>query len=413
MIRFCLFAFLCFFGFSVEAAPTPKEKLTPEQICQQRIILSEKEPDPSAYQECGFGDQRRAWDFWAPFASAYGLKRAIFELCQRYPNHPHGPLYCDKALELNFGPALLARGDRAYTAGQTSRALQDYTAAIKSGDLTAEERQSLTEKLGILYLTAGNDLKNPQSGIALLTRAANNRSALANNVLGYLVFSGQYGLKKNNVQALDYIWRAILLGCPAAEENLGVFHLARQGKISFDDAAFYMSKQAFTCVPFDKTDDSGVLKECACKDILKQEDYYRSQPYLFLDMIDSNRVTLQAADDTIYTVMVGETLPDGSTVQEVRPTLVTLTNQGRKILLNRYQDTPCVEKCIAYRDRHQERQPIRLRPYHLSFTPPECETIVYYAKRLMDTRLPYVGKVECQQGGALDEAARLLLNPTK
>ena len=199
-----------------------------------------------------------------------------------------------------------------------------------------------------------------------------------------------------------------MLGCPAAEENLGAFHLARQGKISFDDAAFYMSKQAFTCVPFDKTDDSAVLTECACKDVLEQEDYYRSQPYLFLDMTDSGEVILQDKEDKIYTVRVGETLSDDVTVQEARPTLVTLNRQGKKILLNRYQENPCVEKCLAYRDRHQEKQPIRLRPYHLSFTPPECETIAYYAKRLMDTRLPYVGKDECQ-GGALDEAAKLLL----
>ena len=38
---------------------------------------------------------------------------------------------------------------------------------------------------------------------------------------------------------------------------------------------------------------------------------------------------------------------------------------------------------------------VHIKPYHLTFTPQECENITYYAKALLEENMPYVGQKEC------------------
>jgi len=269
--------------------------------------------------------------------------------------------------------------------------------------------RKITEILGILYLDRKSEIYAPDMGIALLSKAATNRSAVANNVLAYLSYSGDHRTKRDDQKALFFLWKSILLGCPAAEENLGAYHLARQGKITEDDARYYMSLQAYTCEPFDKDITDNIPVGCDCKEIQKQEKYFRSQPYLYLDMQEDGTAILKNHIGETFALKKGEILPDDLLIQEVSPNLVTFMKDGKRIFANRYHVGRCVDYCLTDANGPQKRKPVRIRPYHLTFTEEECANIEYYAPKLLDTALPYVGKEECRPSGQ-EEATEILLN---
>lgn len=399
--------FITLLGFIFIASVTSAQPLS-DETCEVLLKEAETTPNPTVYTDCQFDDEIKAWNTWAPFVASNNMKRGIFELCKRYPLSLYGPLYCDKAIELNFGPAFVWRANRHLKEGNVKDALDHFTRALKTDDLSDNEILKITEKLGILYLNE-KDYYNPRSGIALLSKAANNGSPVANNILGYLTYSGKNDVKKDHKKSLEYLWRAILYGCPAAEENLGAYHLARQKKITENDAAYYMSLQSFTCEPFDKNSvqDSPVIN-CDCKEIRTQEKYYQSAPYLYLDLLDKNEVLIQDKQGNKYTVSVGDKLPNGALVQEIKPTLITAKGATDKIFLNRYHTGFCVDQCLKYEPTEPARKPVNIRPYHLTFTKRECADIMYYAKRLIDTSKPFIGKEECL-GPEMDETTKLLL----
>ena len=401
-----LVTILCLGFWSLSAAAEPLSVAA----CEQLLLAAEKNPDPVLYDDCGFGNESRAWNEWAPWAAAHDMKRALFELCRRYPNHAYGPIYCEKANNLDFGPALAYSGQQSLKAGKNKEALSYFNRAVKSGDLTEDERISIMETLGTLYLTKDSEEYSPDAGIALLTRAANKRSAMANNALAYLIYSGDHRVRKDHKKALSFLWRSILLGCKAAEENLGAFHLAKQKRIPESEAVFYMSLQAFTCEPFDKsiTDDTPA-PGCDCAKILENDAFFKKQPYLYLDLRDDGKISLQTQTGEILVIEKTDILPDNMVIQEVKPTLLTLVQNGKKIFVNRYHTGQCVHLCLKNAENPPERKPIAIRPYHLTFTEQECATIDYYAKKLMDTNLPYVGKKECHNNTEMDETTKLLL----
>lgn len=379
-----------------------------DEACEKLLMMAETQPDSDIYTACSFDDEIKAWNTWAPFVASHDMKRGIFELCKRYPYHQYGPLYCDKAEQLEFGPALAFKGMRYLKEGKINESLDYFNRALKTSDLSEGEILKITEDLGVLYLTEGS-YYNPKSGIALLAKAANDGSPLANNALGYLTYSGKHGVKKDHQKSLEYLWRAILYACPAAEENLGAYHLARQKKIKVSDARYYMSLQSFTCEPFDKnTEASTPVLNCNCSEILEQERYYQSAPYLYVDLLSQTEALIQDKQGNKYTISVGDKLPNGALVQEIRPTLITAKGQSDKIFLNRYHTSSCVEQCLKYETTETKRKPVNIKPYHLSFSKKECSDILYYAKRLIDTKKPFVGKEECL-GTEMDETTKMLL----
>ena len=379
-----------------------------DEACEKLLTMAETKPDSDIYTACAFDNEVKAWNTWAPFVASHNMKRGIFELCKRYPDHQYGPLYCDKAEQLNFGPALMQKGNLYLKEGKINEALDYFNRALKSSDLSEEEILKITEDLGILYLTKGPHY-NPRSGVALLSKAANNNSPIANNALGYLTYSGDHGVKKDHQKSLEYLWRAILYACPAAEENLGAFHLARQKKITENDAGYYMSLQSFTCEPFDRnTFEDVLISDCDCKEIRTQENFYQSAPYLYLELLNKNEALIQDKQGHKYTVSLNDKLPDGSVVKEIKPTLIKAKGELKEVFLNRYHTGFCVDQCLKYEPTEPMRKPINIRPYHLTFTKQECADIMYYAKRLVDTTKPFVGKEECL-GPEMDETTKLLL----
>ena len=104
MIRF--FKSLFFLGMFIFSNTGLTADLT-DSACEKLLTQAEVNPNPDIYTNCGFDDPFRAWEVWAPFAAAHDMKHALYELCIRYPEHKYGLLYCQKAVDLNYGPALV------------------------------------------------------------------------------------------------------------------------------------------------------------------------------------------------------------------------------------------------------------------------------------------------------------------
>lgn len=401
-----------FLGILLCAVPAFAE--TDQEACERLLTAAEEVSadisthSTDVYTTCGFDNETRAWNTWAPFAAAHNMKRAMFELCTRYPSHQYGLLYCQKAAELNYGPALLYFGDINFRNNNEAQALSYYARAISAGDLSADQICDVHEKTGLLYLREDSPVFNSSAGIALLFKAAKENSPVAANALAYLIYGGKYGLAQSSSRTLEFLWRAILLGCPAAEENLGAFHLARQGKITADDALYYMSLQAFTCTPAEKTQSESPAAGCNCAQVFEQESLFAAQPYRYTEMTSDNRAVLESKSGDSRAYALGDVLDDGSVVREIRPAMVALTRAGKRILINKYQKSDCLDKCQLAKSVVQRKPPVAIRPYHLTFTKQECADIQYYAEKLVDTTGPYTGKKECGRP-ELDDTAKALL----
>lgn len=411
--------FVLLVGIALAAAlpvAAESDRVHSDENCKILLVKAEEVPDDKVYTDCGFDDEGKAWNTWAPYVSSRKMKRALFELCRRYPNHEYGALYCQKAIDLNYGPALAYQGFTRLKTGDVDEALALFTEALKTGDLDAAETTRITETLGLLYVREGSAHYNPKAGAALLSKASGERSAVANNALGYLYFSGKADLKPDMKEAFTCFWRAILIGCPAAEENLGVFHLVRQKKISWTDAIKYMSPQAFTCTPAAKPEATApkVQKmDCPCDDVLNREAFFQSQPYLYVGWTDDGKAVLQDKSGKKITVQKGSPVSENTFVAEVRPRAVILLQNASRIILNRYHEGACVDYCLNQQKNPPKPQAVVIKPYRLTFTPRECADLTYYASYLVDTSLPYVGREECRKyertEPELDEATRLLL----
>lgn len=273
-------------------------------VCQNLVLESETEYDATTYDDCGFDDVQTAFVHWVPLAEKNKWKNALYEIYKRHPNYPGVKSILYKAAEFGHPQALVFVGDELFEQNKIAQAMRYYNAAIR-GDLSEEDQGKITARLGMLYANPDSPYYDIQKAVPLLRKAAMQRQAIANNVMGVYTLTGQNGVQQNPQEAFKYFWRAQLLGCKAAEENLGFFMMGHQRKID-------------------------------------------------------NQMVVQEISDRIYSC-------DG----------VETTKNNLPI-------------------------------YHLSFTPKECANINYYAERLVDTELPFVGKEECAFSADMTDMAEFL-----
>ena len=93
-------------------------------------------------------------------------------------------------------------------------------------------------------------------------------------------------------------------------------------------------------------------------------------------------------------------------VTEIRKKAAILTTSGSRIVLNLAPVDECPQLC---QQQKQKTPHPTIKPYHLSFTSKECADILYYAERLVDTKLPFTGKKECRFSADMDKTADLLM----
>ncbi|MBP5343538.1 MAG: sel1 repeat family protein [Alphaproteobacteria bacterium] len=227
--------------------PAQAQTLSMEQ-CLPLLQRAELEPNPAIYDQCGFNDVTIATTQWPPILEENKVAHALYEICVRHPKQPQSQAYCMMAAKLGDGPAVAWAGDIYFKKNQIPKAISYYNYALQRGGLPIERESQIITQMALLYVRPDSPYYNPTEAIPLLQKASQQRSALANNMMGYFTFAGLYGIPQDDKEAFTYFWRAILLGCPAAEENLGLFQLATQQKeLDKKTALNLMSQRIFSC----------------------------------------------------------------------------------------------------------------------------------------------------------------------
>ena len=215
-------------------------------VCQNLVLESETEYDSTTYDECGFSDLRTAIAYWAPLAEQNKWGNALYEIYKRHSDYPNIKHYLYQAAQAGQSDALVLTGHELFDQGKITEAMRYYNIAIRS-DLDEATQGAITGRLSMLYANPNGPYYDLEKALPLLQKAALQRQAQPNNVLGVFSLFGMGGMPQNPEESFKYFWRAILLGCPAAEENLGFFLLAKDKKINVATLQKEMMARAYSC----------------------------------------------------------------------------------------------------------------------------------------------------------------------
>ena len=378
--------------------------------CETKIAGAETTADISVYDECGFNNADTAWNTWAGWVSQKEYKKALYQLCARWPNHMYSDLYCEKAANLGYAPAIAEQGHRLMDKGLSVPAVEHYARALQLGGLSDEQEGRVAERLGMYYLDEMNDAYAPAKAVEFLAEAAKKRSAVANNMIGYLFYTGEYGQPQKDTKAFEYFWRAILLGCPAAEENLGLFHLVRANQLKRETAQKYMRSLSFSCAGTSSEGTEALIKPvgCNCENAKEIISRHQNKPY-YLIAVEGDEARLQDRNGKIIAVHTGKRLSDDFVVAEIRKTAIILEKSEQRLVLNLVPNMDCIKYCEKMTLSDGTVEDVKIKPYRLTFTPSECRDLLYYAPALVDMNLPFIGKSECAGSGMAGEDALLQL----
>lgn len=378
--------------------------------CEEKVAQAETNQEVAVYDECGFNNVDTAWNTWAGWVSQKEYKKALYQLCVRWPNHMYSDLYCEKSANLGYAPAVAEQGHRLMDKGLSVSAVEHYVRALQIGGLSDEQEGRVAERLGMYYLDETGEAYAPAKAVEFLAEAAKKRSAVANNMIGYLFYTGEYGQPQKDTKAFEYFWRAILLGCPAAEENLGLFHLVRGNQLKRETAQKYMRSLAFSCAGTSSEGTEVLIKPigCNCENAKEIVSRHQNKPYYLVDVV-GDEARLQDHNGKIISVHTGKRLSDDFVVAEIRKTAVILEKAEQRLILNLVPNMQCIDYCQKMTLSDGTVEDVKIKPYRLTFTPSECRDLLYYAPALVDMNLPFVGKSECAGSGMAGEDALLQL----
>lgn len=370
--------------------------------CQKLLKLAEEKQVDSVYEYCGFDDETIAWYEWAPFVSASGYKKALYELCQRYPEHDYAELYCQKSADLNYPPAFFALAKKAYARGEMNlyenylntviqlNDIKDKTLLTTESDLASRHAY---EALAKVYYDKA-DISSREKALQYLQIAADAGSVSAAHTLGVALFWN----KDAQQQALSekYLWKAILMGCPAAEENLGLMNYLKQGRLYQQDASAEIGKRLFTCQPSPTSGKKLFLdaKDCDCPQVLSWFESQKDKPFL-VTQIFTDSALLKDKNGFEHSVSKGDKVIDGYVVEDVRPTAVIVRKVNERHVLLYRDDIACAELCVNP-NVIPKRYVSQLPPYMLEFSELECYQLAKGIEALNNPMMPFKGLPECQ-----------------
>ena len=398
--------FVCFFACFM-VFPVLAQTFSLSQECQEAVRIAESVRTPDIYDNCDFGNEKKALEEWAPWAEREKAGQALYEICIR---HKKAEIYCQKAEELGNGSALLHHANNLYNQKDYTKAANFYTQALSSPLLTEDEKGQVAQNMGLLYMNPNSSYYNPAKGMPLIERAVKRRGAEANNLMGVYALFGMQNVPQNAEKSFEYLWRAILLGCPAAEENLGLWHLLRQKKISNKTVRQEMAKRMFSCVAPDYVPPKVIQKnDCDCNEVAIREDMASRYPYRLIKISGDRKSVVLLEKGKEIKAGIGTQLSNNMKINEIKKTAILLSSGNTQSPLNLAPVDDCPELCKQQKEG-KEILSKTIKPYHLSFTHKECADILYYAERLVDTNLPFTGKNECAFSADMDKAADLLMN---
>ena len=323
-----------------------QESQNAEISCMQIIEKLEtgELTDETLYDKCGFHNKELAWNKWAGIVSEKKFKRAIFELCVRYPKHEYHERYCQKAIDLNHAPALIYKGKQFIEKNEFQQGYEYFRRALDTNTLTEKDEADILETLGVYYFK-----NKDEKAWAYLENASKKNSALANTIIGYNYIVRHNDNMTNERTGVEYLWRAILKGCTTAEEIYGLYKLAKQEQISFEKAEFEMRKQIYSCTPVVEQSNINTpdhLFDCRCKSAIDTANRHKEKSYILRKVEAKMAVLEDPITGETLSVTENNNLPNGANVTEVRKTAIILTypNEVREII-NLYQNDECLDFC--------------------------------------------------------------------
>ncbi len=374
-----------------------------KKACEKLLVAANEKQMDWVYETCGFDDEDLAWFEWAPMMSLAENKKALFELCRRHPTHDYAPLYCQKSADLGYAPAYYQMAKNAYLNDENGlyetylkrvielNSLENKKRLLDESDYTARQAY---EDLAKLYLKSA-DVQKREEGLTYLQIAADAGSAEAAHSLGILLFPNP----AQDQQALSekYLWKAILMGCPAAEESLGLMNYQRQGRLMPKDVKEELDTRLYTCVPSKSTKSTKpilTVDDCNCTQVMSWYESQGNKPFV-IDKIDNGTALLKDSDGREYQVQKGDKVGDGFVVLEVRPTAVIIRRVNERHVLLYRDDIACVELCVNP-TIIPKRYVKDLPPYQLTFTDEECSKLAQGIEDLTNPLAPFRGLPECQ-----------------
>lgn len=379
--------------------------------CQEAVRSAENIRNSDIYTACGFDDSQKALGEWSLWAEKENAGQAFYEICTRHPNSYSSESFCQKAIKLGNGPALLRQANKLYQEKDYKGAATYYTQALKSPLLNNAEKGQIAQNMGLLYMNPESSYYNPKKGMPLIEKAIHRRGAEANNLMGVYALFGMQGVPQNPEKSFEYFWRSLLLGCPSAEENLGLFHLYKQRKIDTKTVQEKMTERMFSCTPPDFVEPESIEKNtCNCNEVYERERLAKLYPYRLIKISpDMETATLIDKTNKKIDIKNGTQLQDKMVVSEIRQkAVVLLTSQTRTVL-----NLAPLDNCLQICEKTEKLNKIKtktIKPYRLSFSTHECSDILYYAERLVDTNMPFTGKEECKFSADMDKASEMLMN---
>ena len=399
-IGFCfLLVMLCAFNTYAKMLPE-NEKVA----CEKLLQLAENKQIDGVYELCGFNDEGAAWYQWAPLMSANENRKALYELCKRYPTHDYSHLYCQKSADLEYIPAFYRLAKDAEEKKENGL-YREYLEQIAEKNDIGNKKRLITEEdfvtrqvyedLAKLYL-ADSDDKEREKGLRYLQIAADLGSPSAAHTLGVLL----YWNPAPEQQALSkkYLWKAILSGCPAAEENLGLMGYLEQGRLYLEDAKEAIESRLYTCQskqsPTASWDKILKVEDCACPEVLDWFKRQQKKPFLVIRLTDEEAV-LKDPNGNTYLVRKGDKVVNGFVVEDVRSSAVIVRRPNERYVLQYRSDTQCVDLCFNPNviPKHYVKD---LPAYELSFTQEECENLAAGIESLNNPMAAFRGLPECQ-----------------
>lgn len=370
--------------------------------CWTRVRLAEENLIEYPYSECYFDAGKKALDEWGKIALENGYKRALYELCRRYWQYKQGYKMCQESAELGHIEVLAQMGIAQQEKGNIQKAHELFKQIIPL--FKPSQNPVVSEQIGFYYAKVNRDMK---SALPYLEQASLNRSALANNILAVHTFldilkdseAQEKNIKSEKLEKLySYLWRAILLDCPMAEENLGIIGIFLDENISSEQAQQELKMRMFTCTKKTEAKEGDYLdfSQCDCPVVLDDAQRQEKYPFKVLSVVPGVSALLEDKGGVIHNMLKGASFLGGK-IQEIHESSIFYVKDTQEIIPVYTKDF-CLEYCYDHPTQVKKlnlAERVEIRPYRLKFNRKECKEINYYAPLLVDTRLPYIGQVEC------------------
>lgn len=372
-----------------------------KQKCESLIALAEVKQLDWVYQACGFDDEVDAWKNWAPFVSKNVHRKALYTLCQKYPEHEYSQLYCQKAADAGYVPAVYAvaqhkkaEGDAAGAVALLKKIVTDNDLSDKIFVVSDEDKTTVKamQELGLAYLKGEGVAYDFAKAYTYLEKAAKLDSPEAAHALGAILF-WEGGMDLDHLSQI-YWWKAIAQGCAQAEETLGILDLYLNKKLGKEDAQQQIRERLGACDVKKTKTAVAQMPHCDCPAVMAWHQSQSDKPYIVIK-INEGEAVLEDKNNIRYTYKKGELTSAGFYVQDVRPTAVILTKGAERQVLLIRMDAECVAIC-----QDPQKVPVKyldsLPPYQIQYTQAECEKIAEAVEMMADPSQRFKGLRECQ-----------------